>query len=277
MAIFNESSIDILLAFNEKKTHETYARESFKRKYNFVPDGPSGVGTITVQGKKHDINMNSKSLGCEDGVINLNKRFFNLDGAHGGERRDAILQHEIGHKSLQSAKTDPDIVDTRNRSKSLFRREVAKDMKSRHNIDISKDPKAAARVLCKESPRLLSVVNRIQDDNKAREFIYHLMGEDEYLKDTSKEDQDRRDSDYMKAKKYEKSNTTHTKAEEFEADRYAANRTSERALRKGLTNNNKLAKKDKNLSADPKEVDIDLDQRRKALKDKDLQDAKTYK
>ena len=51
MSIFNKEAT--LIALNEMKTREEYARRSFKKKYNFKPDKPgSDVGTITNDGKK---------------------------------------------------------------------------------------------------------------------------------------------------------------------------------------------------------------------------------
>lgn len=130
----------------------------------------------------------------------------------------------------------------------------------------------------------------------------------------------KRDNDYEKAEKYSKKDiNSHTNTEEFEADRFAANRTSERAIKKSLSELNKKGRKDsrkyfqkradvqnsyvsddvksgytskdeaKNLR---KKIDnwkntneknsenkrkTDFEQRSKALKDKDLQNAKTYK
>ena len=116
--------------------------------------------------------------------------------------------------------------------------------------------------------------------DKAKEFIYkNGFDEDDYLKDSKKEDQDRRDKDFEKAKKFEKPKNPHLRAEEFEADRYAANRTSERAVKKSLANYNKISKKDSKLSKDVKSdvAQEDFKQRSKALKDEDLRDAKPYK
>ena len=81
MAIFNEEAT--LIALNEKKTREKYARRSFKKKYNFEPDKPgSSKGTITDKaGKKYRIDMNAKethaNTGSEDSSIELDKNFLN--------------------------------------------------------------------------------------------------------------------------------------------------------------------------------------------------------
>lgn len=124
----------------------------------------------------------------------------------------------------------------------------------------------------------------------------------------SKEEQDHRNSDFDKANKYSKTeNNSHTNAKEFEADRYAANRTSERAIRKGISNLNKLEQKDRDVKvrsimnnklnkyrtkSERKEytekvnkvvsdanvsLQLDTNQRSKALKDNGLRNGTTYK
>ena len=284
MAIFNEAFIEDILVLNEKKTHEEYAKEKFKKKYNFVPDNPdSSKGTIKVNGKKYDIDINSDTIesktGDENGTIGIDKRFFKLKGSNKSERRDAALYHEIGHQRLHNSNPKSDTVDSKNRSQKFFRKETRNSIKNKTGIDINEDPYSAAREVFKNSPRIASVVNRMPKD-QAKEFIYKKgFNEDEYLKDSTKEDQDRRDKDFEKAKKFENPKNPHMRAEEFEADRYAANRTSERAVKKSLANYNKISKKDSKLSKNIKSdvAQEDFNQRSKALKDKDLRDAKTYK
>ena len=319
MAIFNEVSTDIMI-LNEKKTREEYRKESFKKKYNFEPDEPgSSKGTITdKQGKKYHIDMNAKEtnakVGSENSEIKIGKNFFKLKGSHGNERRDAVLQHEIGHQNLHNSNPDAKTVDARNRSKKTFRKGVDNSIKKSTGEGSENLRSVAHKIYSNANPRMRNIIDRMTEKD-LKEFIYrNTFKEDEYLKDTSEKDQKRRDSDYQKAKKFEKPNSNHIKAEEFEADRYSANRTSERALKKGLSNYKKLDNKDadregerrkrekleqikrdvepgkvrKHYKKASKEIDNetkrfkresedDFVQRSKALKDKDLRSAKTYK
>lgn len=282
MAIYNKYNTDIFIALNEKKTHEEYAKEKFKKKYNFVPDGLNdSKGTIMVDGKKYNIDTEAKDTnsGSKDyDGISLDKRFFKIKGFNKSERRDAILQHEIEHKKLHNIDPKSDVIDGKNKSKKFFRQKVDEIVNKSCNSSTNTDAVNLAKKI-HGNPRINGALNKMSND-QAKEFIYkNIFGEDEYLRDATIEDQERRDKDYKNAKKYEKSSQSHIKAEEFETDRYAANRTSEGAVKKGLANYNKLSKKDGKLSksATKEEAEKDYEQRSKALKDKDLRSAKTYK
>lgn len=211
MAIFNENYI------MEMKSKEEYARISFKKKYDFKPDKPgSNTGTITVDGKKYNIDIRNRKYKVnknqmkniikdaqnslkedpkvintvvkgkgkiftksnyysnnEPGEIILDKKYFKLKGSNNNERRDAILQHEIGHQHDK-------------------------------NKYYQKD-----------------------DDNKSRNNAHKI------------------------ASKY---NNEYVNDDEFIADRYSANKTSESANKKALRNYVKLDKKDNN-----KQVHISID------------------
>lgn len=110
--------------FIEMKTREQYALDKWKKQYNFEPLNKQGnYGYITVNGEKHKVNLSGKYKQFSDGkmtnfssvtgivprqyigdtssdigTINLNKNYFKLKNK---KRRDAILQHEIGHYVLQ--------------------------------------------------------------------------------------------------------------------------------------------------------------------------------
>lgn len=286
MAIFNEYDTNIfLVAINEKKTHEEYAREKFKKKYHFVPNSPgSSEGTIKVNGEQYKVDIDSKVSKSKSDAIGLDKKFFNLKGSHDSERRDAVLQHEIGHQKLHTVNSNGSKIDTKNRSQKMFRNTVDNSIKNSLGVDLNTDANEAMRRSC-HGKSLIHRLSNQMSNGQAREFIYkNISNEDEFLANTSEEDQKRRDKDFETAKKYEKPECNHVKAEEFEADRYAANRTSKSAVKKALSNSNKLSKKEsrKDLSEKDKkklsiEAEEDYKQRSKALKDKDLQDAKTYK
>ena len=85
---------------------------------------------------------------------------------------------------------------------------------------------------------------------------------------------------YKIAKSYE-TNNPHATAEEFEADRYAANRTSERAIRKAINNSYKLIRNKKKPGEALKKYNAisseDMKLRNKALKDNYLRKTGIYK
>lgn len=285
MAIFDQEYVNTLL---EMRTKEEYHKERFKKKYNFVPDKDSKdhkQGTITVNGEKYRVKMGAESTSTtskkddtDTDTINLDNNFFKFKGSHQNERMDAILQHEIGHRKFHGTDPDDKHTDPKNRSQKFFRTDISKKVKhtTEHDINDDKQVYDAARKIFQDYPNhYRSMINQSSPE-KVREEIYKKYKEDEYLKNSSKEDQKRRDDDYEKAKKYEKKNNKHLIPEEFEADRYSANRTSERALKNALRNTIKLNKSGASDELN-REAREDYAQRTKALKDKDLRNAKTYK
>ena len=283
MAIFNKAYIDYILNESYKERKKKVIRSTAKQ-FNFKPDKPgSSIGTIDVEGKKYKVNINAKETeaktGSDDSMINIGKDIYQLKGSNKGERRKAAINHEIGHQNLHNTNPDNKTVDSNNRSKQEFRRGINNSFKSKYGLDMSKDNDVrniAHRYFGSSSTRIKRIIDSNSPD-KNRELLYKNMGEDEYLKNTSDENRKNRDKALKKAKKYEDtSKSSHLTAEEFEADRYAANRTSERAVKKALANSNKLKSKSHNSSTN-KEAEEDYAQRAKALKDKDLRDEKIYK
>lgn len=275
MAIFNEAYVELLL---EKKTTEEYHISDFKKEFNFVPskDDPN-IGTITDgQGKKYKvkIDLKDKNMGADtydkDSLIVLDKKFFNLKGSNKNERMKALLQHEIGHQNLHNWNPDNKTVDKKNRSMESIKDDAIKTIKAADGRDMTNA----------SDDRIFKIA-----DVDAKGYFKTLGSPEEQKK--------RRNADLEKAKKYEKEG--HTTAQEFEAVRFAANKTSKEALKKGLRNLNKMNRKsyykdseDNHKSYSKKDVEkdfhkfnsdakVDYDQRSKALKDKDLRDAKTYK
>lgn len=259
MAIFNEAYIDDILNESGKERKRRVIRSTVKA-FNFKPDKPgSSIGAIESEGKKYRVNIKADNTeaktGSADSMVNIGKEIYKLKGSHKGERRKAAIQHELGHQNLHNTNVDNKTVDDKNRSQQQFRRSVDKSIKKKYDLDMSNDENVnsiAHKFFNNSSTR----INRIIDSNSPSR---------------------NRDKDLEKAKKYEKTDkSSHTTAEEFEADRYAANRTSERAVKKSLANTKKNNHKD--LSDEKKEESrIDFAQRKKALKDDDLRKAKTYK
>ena len=301
-------SIYKLEVLNEKLSELEYRKKAFKKKYNFVPDkNERDVGTITVDGKKHKVDMRNqgyiedKSTGAkaprqtsyllhgDDRKLVLDKNFFKTGkGSNKGkESRDAILYHEIGHNKLHGSDADPD-----KRSTKVFKNVITNIAKDNTGLDIS---------------------DKYTMSHKDRKDQYDLVGIKDYVAGTDKSKIKDREKSYNNAKKYE-TGRQHNHAHEYEADRYAANKTSEEALKRGLRGYYKLNNKEKNIKSqlktmkkitkeanpnrysyrhhqyDPTKENVkevqklskkmahdDYTQRVKALKDKDLKNDKLYK
>ena len=267
MPIFNEEYT--LIALNEMKTREEYARRSFKKKYNFKPDKPgSNVGTVTDQsGKKYRVDMRKSKYIYDDGQSRMKRdtisdldsensdiylssnKFFKLKGSNKGERRDAVMQHELGHQNLHNINHKNNTVDPKKRTSNVY-----------------------------------STVKR--DTNQNPNDVHSSLGRHYYLTSSKASDSDikKRDSAFKLAGDLAKSSVPSgsTKSIEIEADRYAANRTSEGAMKKALRNaqrNEKVSAR-KNGDSNSKQNERAHNTytiRSKALKNKTLRDSDVYK
>ena len=303
MAIFNELATDLMI-LNEKKTREEYARRRFKEKYNFEPDKPgSNTGTITDKaGKKYKVDMKPGKMfagmgedihtsaeidgyNAKDSKINLDKNFFKTKGSHKGERRDAALQHEIGHQNLNNTHAENKTVDKKNRTMEVYKNVISGSVKDNYGADISSDKDIDHSAYGGKSAHKYR--KELNDQGETAKHYAKKLG--------SKEERKQRNADLEVAKHYEKK-SPHANAAEYEADRFAANRTSERAIKKGIRNAYKLARKDYDKTFDAitggygtedsrKEfkkdanntAEVDMRQRSKALKDDAMRKAKSYK
>lgn len=123
---------EINMLILEMRTREAYAKQKFKNRYNFKQsDSHGNNGYITVDGKVYKVDLNDKyrtryndknvqinysttepeydttsaistskpiyNDDKTDTAIGIGPDFFKLKGS---KRRDAILQHEIGHSKL---------------------------------------------------------------------------------------------------------------------------------------------------------------------------------
>lgn len=289
MAIFNELATDLMI-LNEKRSREDYHRESFKKKYKFEPSKEDkDIGTITdKQGKKYKVDMRkSKTVDMDlgsfsipvprstsaianskDSEIILDKNFFKLKGSNKSERRDAILQHEIGHQNLHNINPENKTVDKKNRDIAVFKNFAKGTVKDQSGLDISKDGGSLFGATI---------------DHGTRKDFYDGNGAKEYAASATKDKNEKkqRRADLAAAKKYE-GKGPHQNASEFEADRFAANRTSEGAVKRALRDSYKNVYKDNSGNKEvrkyfTKSGTADMERRTKALKDKDLRNAKTYK
>lgn len=304
MAIFNELATDLMI-LNEKKTREEYARRRFKEKYNFEPDEPgSNTGTITDKaGKKYKVDMKPGKMfvglgaidvptsaeiygdNAKDSKINIDKSLFKIKGSHKGERRDAMLQHEIGHQNLHNTHAENKTVDKKNRTMEVYKNVTKGYVKDNSGVDVSSDKDV--NLITSDGKSTHEKRKEINDQGGIAKHYAKKLG--------SKEERKQRNADLEVAKHYEKK-SPHANAAEYEADRFAANRTSEKAIKKGVRNAYKLARKDYNKTFDAitggygdedgrKEfkknmnnaAEVDMRQRSKALKDDAMRKAKSYK
>lgn len=290
---FLETMMD-LLGFNdprygvfmEKKTTAEYALDKFKRDYQYDPK----TKTIVVDGKTYNVNIITK--GARTAVIvngktvwsynttsteftghnteiKLDQNFFKLKGK---SRRNAALQHEIGHAKFHTYDLDNKTTDKRAMTADILydninetiNREINKLRESGiiKETDTDKtNPIAAKKVndtLRKMIPKAryyAQFANKDERDQKIRMDVRNA------------------------AKRYKPKNVNykyypdHTTAEEFEADRHAANKTSERDIKRATRNMYKLVKKDTKgdkLKSQNIKAQIDMNQRSKALKDTKL-------
>ena len=314
----------MLNIITEKKTKEQYRMDKFKKTHNFKPDKPgSKTGTILVDGKRQRVDLDTKSgifkhvdgqyyqrvLGAnlhdKDSTIYLTDDFFKTKNP---KRSEAMLQHEIGHTKMHSTnphsiaidkkKLNPQIIKTQVNTQWLTMKKLYKQYGfSNSDIEAMKDE--TVKSLYEQIPKsdkidYMKIFKKVAKKNP------------EYVKG--------RNDIYNKAKKYDNGNNPHVNANEIEADRYAANRTSEKDLKRGLRetykktlstkgvqkqikssiqamNMNETGKRNikgqstkmpkKYVSDQRKEsnklASEDYRMRVKALKDKDLRNSKYYK
>ena len=225
----SEEERDVLLEavsedylFIEKKTREEYSRERFKDKHNF----DKKTGTIEVDGKRVKVDMNnSKTMNVNGSVtprqtaanvysdkpeIFLGREFFKLKN---DKRREAILQHEIGHTKMHGLNPKSNMLN--------------KDFISEKNVN------GLAQSMFQQLTG--DDLGKVDEDTR-REFMKQINEElkiGEYLKHKTADNLTRQERNKLFEKiksKYEKDG--HTNATEFEADRYAANKTQKKTYEK---------------------------------------------
>ena len=190
MAIFNLKYINSLLL--EMKNKEEYSRKSFKKKYNFKPDKDNkNIGKIKVDGKEYRIDMDkTKDIKDDDGehkrrtgalknddnnTIYLDKKFFKLKGSDNNERRDAVLQHEIGHhKNETSSSKDhrPNRLKELDKAQKMAKKYDKSDLPNQEHTnynEILADRYAADRTSkssIKKAVRNIYKINRKEENDK---------------------------------------------------------------------------------------------------------------
>lgn len=293
-----EISLDEFIT--EKATSEQYRMKAFKKKYNYNPKDKS----IIVDGEKYyvDLDVNNPIMKIKDangnfttvarftsanimddnGTINLDKNFFKLKNSG---RRDAILKHEIGHVKSNAIKNngkaesasiqtnyDAYVKETFNTAKSFFKQ-----------LDIHMTDKEIMSIIkqqLKDAGITQSTYEPTSAERKKQKVIREIRA---YIE-----------------KKYTANRDAyndHTNYKEIEADRYAANHSSDSNLKKGLREYNKYNKSEKSIkrqlkaSGAPSTKEVvdasrkkitrggndDYELRAKALKDKKIKDNSAYK
>lgn len=294
-----EATQEELVYMIEKRTRDEYAREKFKKKYKFVPDKPgSNKGTITINGEKRHVDMGKSSMvnfggqdtvrqtaadiNSKNGDILLDKNYFKLKNQ---KRRDAVIQHEVGHTKLHSVRGDSNVADPR--SFSPKNRGVAR--RNAYN-----GGKENLESMGKETLKMFGIDPSSKSTRKMlNDNLDAAMGKsDKKYNERSKKNPYRKEREELlkQAGKYRSKSSSHANEQEFEADRFAANRAGAKNLKAGVreyTNKTKkMYKNMKGLSNDQKKQvvknynkvnAIDQKARSKALKDKKLRDAELYK
>lgn len=251
----------------EKKTREEYAVRRFKEKHKY----DDKEKTITDKdGKKYKIDMDYKNttmdtksdledrksrvrrttsaeVETEDPTIFIDKNFFKLKN---DKRRESILQHEIAHTKLHNKFGNAKNVEKDLKTSKFINKKLdgLRDMMRNDLLSQGYDPKV--------------VEDYIKND---RSFNYYLNDIDRaYAKGGLNENQVRaklRSEAMKKLKKYDKGTNTHQNTDEFEADRYAANKTSEKDLKKAIREDYKHTKKEykpKNYAKREMKTDIKI-------------------
>ena len=248
------------------KTHHKKKLDRYLEKYNYKGDKKSG--TIEIDGKTYKIDRNTNSYTMnvdgdeyprmaaaepDNNIIHLSKDFEKLKN---NKRRDAVLQHEIGHSKLHSLKDKDNIEEGK---------DAMYDTMAKSNIFFNKN----------------QIKNTLEQSGRA------TPGK----KATSDKDK-KRVENLEKYKKYE-NNGMHADRAEFEADAYASMHSNGSQLKRGVREAMKHISSDagirrqlKGAGADLKYIsdddisklkkeqhkisDNDIKQRSKAAKDKSI-------
>lgn len=260
--------------FTEKATREEYRMSAFKKKYNYDPKEK----TIVVNGETYKVDLDTKrktmevynivsgekeatirqtaaDMGDPDSTIHISADFFKLKN---NKRRDAVLQHEIGHIKLHNANPSSKKFDSDKSAPIVVHsilEEVVQKVCQMHGITDKEDIKS-----------IRSEVHKIYGDMKNN--YYDKMSKDKLIRKI-------REDAFKIAKKYESKSNSHTNAKEFEADRYAANHSSEKDLKKGVREYYKYGTSDKAIKSQLKTAGADTSDEtvstiKKLLKSPDL-------
>ena len=266
----NERRIDLFMEsyydsyFTEKKTKEEYSMEKFKKKYKFIPDKTKGGndprrGTIDPGnghrvkvdfGKNKTIIINDDSddkihrkrklaYNPSKNTIVIDDIFFN--NIKDQKRRDAILQHEVGHSELHNV-----FINGRTNSNNKIIEDVLSDQLKDAGLNVD-DPVLKSKIrLSAESiyRKINSGENRIKNPD-ARLYIRN------------------------EARKIMKKESEHESTDEYEADSYAVSPSGLKNFKKGFRDyNRKDNKKEKNDKENVKRINNENNRRMRFVSNK---------
>ena len=242
--------------FEEKATQMEYAMRRFKDKYKFNPKD----STIEVDGKRYKCNLDINKpivyiqadpedpnthkaaprttcfVQTKNGEFILDKNFFRLKN---DKRRDAILQHEVGHSKLHNKVPDNTTADRSKISKTMIMNELEKqeDM-------LFKTYMRSGLMSEKESRGYVKMFhdNTMRDLNK-----YINMSTASEMQDKIRAKAREAANKYVPKYRNDGIDRSHSNPEEFEADRYSTNRTNERDFKRGLRESMRKASKPKEI------------------------------
>ena len=249
--MFMEKHNDLFL---EMKSKKEYRERSFKKKYNYDPKSK----TIEVDGDKipvkFDQTKKDERTGKQERIgtaVSYNKKtkelnYLNIDRndlykSKNTKRRDAMIQHEIGHIKYQ----------TSNGKYNPGHKNIEKKRKELTNY--------MSQLLNREQQLFLKNMDKYQDlseseldkierkivRNIEREAIKHFGYSIDDLNEMKDDLDDERMNFLLKFRKYSRTHlASHANSREFEADRYAANKTSKSDLKKSLQEGNKHIRED---------------------------------
>ena len=164
----------------EKKTREEYATDKFKKRYKFTPlSHGDKTGVIEVNGEKRIVDLDTKNplatanqygklvpsvrktkSDVVDGRITIGKEYFSR--IKNQKRRDAILNHEIGHAKFHSLFPEKQLKrDERKMTKKLS--QTSLNTNGHFDADEIEADAYAARVSGKKHLK-----KAIQDENRPR-------------------------------------------------------------------------------------------------------------
>lgn len=269
---FLETMMD-LLGFNdpkygvfmEKKDSIDYKIKSFKKRYNFHKTDKEGlIGAILINdipvlvdldinNYDNDYERDASTVYLNDiqqNILVLNRSFFELNK----KDQDALIQHEMGHMRLKPGRPTMQMADNRITIKLIDKwiQDFSKSINAKYKLgELNGDKRDA-------------ILEDIQNTMKTQiESLYNK-------KRTNPNMENLRDEIYDYAERYAKNlskkykfsvkglpevfQSTHFDADEMEADRYAANHTSEKQVTRAIINYNKQQAKSRNKSRMRKDI-----------------------
>ena len=276
--------------YMEKKTREQYRIDRFKKKYDFKPTSQgSKEGTITVNGKKYELDMDVKKktmsvpinkkgdtinvdrqtsamMTGQSPKINLDENYFKLIN---NKRRDAILQQEVAHSDRHRSDIEY--------SKKSEREKMYKYMNDRYSAkhDDHANPREyeADRIAANKTDK--SSIKR-----GVREYYKHVRNDNEEkinraAINKSKIINEMNDLDYL-SKKYERLREQMKKP----IINQIKDKINKKDIYEGIEKSKRVKSSDIKKEIKSKfntDADEDMKLRSKALEDKNIRDSKVYK